>query len=143
MSDRRQSAVLLRDRAVIFAVNIWCCFRHPKLLIRYWRWHRRWPWPAKPEDYWNKIHWRKVFDRNPIFTRFSDKLQYKSWIGTRYPEIRTAAVLWTGTSAGEIPIEEFVGRPVVLKSNHGSQHSLNLASQTMANVQSIQRTAER
>ena len=134
--------MLLRDRVIIFAVNIWCYLRHPILLIRYRRRHERWPWPAGPGDYWNKILWRKLFDRNPMFTRFSDKLQYKSWIASHYPDIHTAAVLWTGRVAGDIPIEEFVRQPAVMKSNQGTNRSFFFAYQTLADCQSIMHTAQ-
>ncbi len=135
--------MLLRDRFIIFASNIGCYLRHPILLLKFRRRLGRWPWPARPADYWNKILWRKLFDRNPDFTRFSDKLLYKSWIGSRYPGIRTAAVLWTGTVASDIPFEAFVGRPVVLKPNHGSRHSIFFVNQTTKDHQAVLRTAER
>jgi len=134
---------LLGDRAIVFAVNIGCYVRHPILLFRFRQRHGRWPWPANPADYWSKVLWRKLFDRNPTFTRLSDKLQYKAWIASSYPNVRTAAVLWTGTSAGEIPVDDFVGLPTVLKSNHGSQHSLHLENLSTADSQTIRRTAER
>ena len=105
------------DRLLLFAVNVWCLSRYPRLWWSYFRTHRRLPNVAQPRSVNEKFIWRKIFDRDPRFTVVSDKLACKEWVRARVPDLDIAAVLWEGTDPDDIP-DELLARRVVIKANH-------------------------
>ncbi|MEX0802093.1 MAG: ATP-grasp fold amidoligase family protein [Candidatus Binatia bacterium] len=74
---------------------------------------------AVPRRYHEKMLWRKLFDRNPLFTVFCDKLATKEFIRGRAPELRVPETLWVGTNVEDIPAS-LLQRPLVIKCNHSS-----------------------
>jgi hypothetical protein len=72
-----------------------------------------------PRSYTDRIQWRKVFDRNPIFVSLADKLAAKNYIALRCPDLALPKTLWTGTRIEDAPGELLAG-DVVVKANHGS-----------------------
>ena len=77
---------------------------------------------ALPTKYNEKLLWRKVFDHNPDFILFSDKLATKEFMAKEAPEVRIPQTLWSGDSIEEAPRELF-SKPVVVKANHGSNYN--------------------
>jgi hypothetical protein len=73
---------------------------------------------ALPRRYHEKMLWRKIFDRNPLFVTFCDKLATKDYVRQRLPALRIPRTLWTGTRIKDAPAEAFRA-PVVVKANHG------------------------
>lgn len=65
------------------------------------------------------MFWRKIFDHNPLFVTFCDKLATKEYIKSIIPEAELPATLWIGRDVGEIP-ESLQNIDTVLKANHGS-----------------------
>jgi TupA-like ATPgrasp len=78
---------------------------------------------ARPVRYSDLVLWRKIFDHNPLFVTFSDKLATKRYVAQRCPDLALARVLWTGTDAASIPMAA-LGRPLFIKSNNGSGQNL-------------------
>jgi hypothetical protein len=109
---------------VVFA--LWraaALLRHPVL---HWKHRRRmgyWPDVALPRRFSERMLWRKLFDRDPIFVTFADKLAAKAWIARHAPELPTPRTLWAGERAEDIP--HALLRPgVIVKTNHGSGFAL-------------------
>ena len=71
----------------------------------------------------DKFHWRKVFDRNPDFTRLADKIEAKPWISLIAPVLRIAPMLWHGAEPEKIPNRLLRG-DVVLKASHSYKANL-------------------
>jgi hypothetical protein len=92
---------------------------YPREVFRFRKRLRRWPSPGMPSSFADKMFWRKVFDRNPLFTVVSDKLAVKQFARERAPDLPSPRTLWVGRRAEEIPSELFT-RPIVIKANHGS-----------------------
>lgn len=107
------------DRRFLSALNGFCCLRHPTLVRQFVHYQKRFPAIALPRDYYDRMQWRKIFDRNPLFVTFSDKLATKDYIAGILPGLRLPTVLWQGTSLKDMPRELLAGN-VVVKSNHGS-----------------------
>ena len=114
-------------RAVLFkacaALFIGCLNGY--LYVRYWRLLRMfvqkvgyWPNLANPKTFNEKINWRKIFDRNPEFTRLQDKLAARDYVKACCPDIAMPEILWIGSDPNEIPFDA-IDRPVVIKTNHG------------------------
>lgn len=76
------------------------------------------PQLAVPRRYHEKMMWRKVFDRNPLFVAFCDKLATKSYIASRIPGFPVPETLWVGTDFREIP-PSILAERVVIKAAHG------------------------
>ncbi len=102
-----------------YAVNCLLYVLHPRLIFQYWRNLGRFPNVAAPRDVNEKMLWRKVFDRNPDFVQFSDKLRAKQYVQRQAPGIAQCPVLWNGTDLDDLP-EHLSGQPCLLKANHSS-----------------------
>ena len=74
---------------------------------------------AAPRKYHELMFWRKIFDRNPLFITFCDKLATKEYIASRIPEAAVPETLWAGRDIADIP-DGLRHADVVLKANHGS-----------------------
>jgi hypothetical protein len=114
--------------------------RHPRRMNRNRRHARHWPNVARPGTLMERMLWRKLFDRNPLFVTFADKLATKDWVAARCPGLAVPRTLWRGTDPAAIPDE--VLRPgVVVKANHGSGFNLFLrdAAPSRAEVELLAR----
>ncbi len=122
------------DRAIFWLVNVSAYLRHFRNIMLFRRAVGYFPNVAVPRRYNEKMLWRKIFDHNPLFVTFSDKLATKKLWADRRPDLATAAVLWTGCDAAHIPGDLFK-RPVVIKANHGS--GMNTAIDDLHDPQSL------
>jgi hypothetical protein len=66
----------------------------------------------------DKILWRKLFDHNPLFVTFNDKLAAKRYAREHLPDLRIPETLWVGPSARDIP-ERWLRERVMIKANNG------------------------
>ena len=113
----------MTDHAVFALVGLWCVLRHPRTYLRTARRSRHWPDPARPIADTDKFLWRKIFDHNPLFTVFCDKLAAKDYALSACPELKTPEVLWIGDDPDDIPAA-VLSRDVVIKANHGSRWNI-------------------
>lgn len=104
---------------VLLIANVACYLRRPFVVLRSVCKSRTWLRPATPQTILEKFLWRKLFDRNPLFTIACDKTAAKHYALTRCPELKTARIVWSGKKPAEIPFELLSGN-TVLKANHGS-----------------------
>jgi hypothetical protein len=97
-----------------------------------WRWRAQvdifeeWvgyrPRIALPRRYHEKMLWRRIFDTNPQFTLFLDKLAAKDFITSRVPELKIPETLWVGAALDLAP-PELIQDQVVIKTNHGCSYN--------------------
>lgn len=113
----------LSDWLLLSAVRYYCFVRHPVIMAHAISANGYFPNPSNPQLIGDKFLWRKLFDRNPLFTVACDKLASKKYVSDLMPELNTAKVLWTGTNPDEIPDELLCG-DTVIKANHGSGWNL-------------------
>lgn len=109
----------LRDRLVFSLVNLLIALRFPLLCLRYRVRLGRWGNFAAPLRYSELVQWRKIFDRNPLFPVFSDKLGAKQWIKKHWPHLEVAETVWVGDRHDEVP-DEFLAGQYVIKLNDTS-----------------------
>ena len=107
--------------ALVFVfVEVGIVLRYPKT---YWRALRRaraagvYPFHACPRSMDEKFLWRKTFDRDPCFSRISDKLALRGWLQDSGLDLSMTPVLWAGFSPHALP-DEFLTGDVVIKANH-------------------------
>jgi hypothetical protein len=81
-----------------------------------------WPNAAHPITYSGKMFWRRVFDHNPVFHVYCDKLATKQvFAGLRDP-IETPKVLWVGKDPKQFP-RDLMRPGVIAKMTAGSRQT--------------------
>ncbi len=77
------------------------------------------PNPVIPGSFSDKMLWRKIFDRNPIFVPMTDKLQARKLAQQRCPDILLPDIVWEDEGVENFPFDS-IELPVVVKVNNGS-----------------------
>ncbi len=121
-------AVKIRQaRAIIALAGVWCALTYPRQAVDFRARMGRWPCPAFPVFLNDKYAWRKIFDRNPLFTELSDKLKAKDYVLRTCPDVQVAKTLWSGHDAADIP-DEVLKRDVVVKTNNASGRNIHVVA---------------
>jgi TupA-like ATPgrasp len=79
----------------------------------------RYPNLLRPKRFTEKMQWRKLFDRDPLFAVLSDKIAVREFIASRVGENLLPDLLWTGDDPDKIPFDA-LEPPYVVKCTHGS-----------------------
>jgi len=87
-----------------------------RLRADYAKAHGRSPRLLRPRRFTEKIQWRKLFDRNPQFEVFCDKLATRELIAAQIGPQYLAPLYWSGET---IPLDR-LAPPYFLKSTHAS-----------------------
>ncbi len=121
--------------------NFLFCFSHPVLVLRFILRMGHLPNILMPGNLAEKYLWRKIFDKNPMFVKLSDKIRFKEHISTTLPGTKFAKVIWRGNNIDEA-IDAALHRSGYLKINNASGANLNLAGEGVDETQ-IRRQARR
>lgn len=108
---------------VLAVANILIYLRHPYFCMRFRKRVGLFPNPANPRSYTDYVFWRKMFDRNPAFVVFCDKLACKQYIKSKVPALPVPETVWTGKTFDRSAFELFTDE-TVLKANHGCNMNL-------------------
>jgi hypothetical protein len=87
--------------------------------------HGRYPSLLRPRRYTEKMQWRKLFDLNPSYSIFSDKLAVRDFIAARVGAKAVVPILWKGSDPDSIPFDD-LQPPYVIKSTHASRHVIRV-----------------
>lgn len=79
----------------------------------------QWPDISSPKTFCEKIQYRKLYDRNPLYGKLVDKIAVKSYIAERIGAEHAVPTYWTGTRISEIDWTT-IPLPAVIKPNHAS-----------------------
>lgn len=123
MCESEFTTPIFRDRIFFAGINAWLYVRHPYLAAKFHRKVGYWPDIAFPRRYHEKIYWRKVFDRNPMFSMFCDKLKTKDYVKTKLPSIGVPETIWSGTSFNR-DVYKLLTVDSIIKANRGSGYNL-------------------
>jgi len=85
--------------------------------LMYFARFRRLPNLRHPRTFTEKIAWRKLYQHNPQFPVFSDKIAVKEEIAKLIGEQYIIETLWAGDAPEDIPFDE-LEPPYVIKVNH-------------------------
>ena len=80
---------------------------------------------ACPTRLREKRIWRLIFDRNPLFALFGDKLAAKDWMVQRAPGLLAARTLWSVRDVADLP-PDALRAGIVIKANNGWNQNLFL-----------------
>lgn len=110
------------------AFNALLRLRHRHLTRRYRLKIGRLPDYANPQRYSEKIQWRKIFDRNPLFPLFVDKFGVREFVARTAPGLELPEILWTGTEPDTIPYGSLPDRYVVKPNGRSGDWHFVLSS---------------
>ena len=99
-------------------LNLILYFKFFRTVMRFRKKVGYFPNIATPVLYNEKMLWRKIFDHNPLFEVFCDKLATKDYIQGICPDLKVPATLWVEAdpeSAFRHPLQA----DMVVKANHG------------------------
>lgn len=117
--EKRQGPAALADRGILAITNAWFYLTRPLFVLRAHRKMGFWPDLARPRRLSELVQWRKLFDHNPAFVTFADKLATKEWIAARLPDLAIPETVWTGDRPEDVP-ESLLAEGYVIKTNNAS-----------------------
>jgi hypothetical protein len=85
--------------------------------LMYFATFRRLPNLRHPRTFNEKIAWRKLYQHNPLFPIFADKIAVKAEIAKLIGEQHIIETLWAGNNPEDIPFDS-LKPPYVIKVNH-------------------------
>ena len=95
--------------------------------LTYLRTFGRLPNLRHPRRFTEKIAWRKLYQHEPLFPTFSDKIAVKAEIATLIGAQHVIQTLWAGSKAEDIPFDS-LQPPYVIKVNHSFQGNVFIRS---------------
>jgi TupA-like ATPgrasp len=104
--------------------------------VQYFQCFRRFPDLKCPETFNEKIAWRKLYQRNPKFRIFSDKVAVKAEVAKLIGEQHIIETLWVGDTPESIPFDE-LELPYVIKVNHSSRSNIFVRTKQDLNKEEI------
>lgn len=98
---------------------------------------------SRPQTLNEKINWRKLHQRDPRFTLFSDKVAVKEEVARLIGKDHIIPTLWSGDRPEDIPFDDLVP-PYVIKVNHGvGKHTFVQRPEDVNKVEIISALRER
>jgi hypothetical protein len=82
--------------------------------------HKRFLRLKHPVTFNEKVNWRKLHDRAPIFSELADKIIVKEYVKGIVPEAKVPGILWCGDKLEELSAFEDLPDNYVIKANHAS-----------------------
>ncbi len=92
---------------------------HVAVNLTYFRSFRRLPNLRHPKTFNEKIAWRKLYQHDPRFPIFADKIAVKAEVAKLIGEEYIIETLWVGSNPEDIPFDR-LKPPYVIKVNHSS-----------------------
>jgi len=87
------------------------------ILLRFRREQGRWPHLLRPRAFSDLIQRRKLFDANPLFTTFTDKVAVRAFVRDKVGDDVLIPRLWEGNDPAQLPFDD-LAYPVVVKPSH-------------------------
>ncbi|QLF68413.1 polysaccharide biosynthesis protein [Peteryoungia desertarenae] len=85
----------------------------------------KWPNIHNPKTFCEKVQYRKLYDRNPLYGKLVDKIAVKDYIASRIGPEHAIPTYWTGTDIHAVDWDK-IPLPAVIKPNHASALGLFL-----------------
>jgi hypothetical protein len=73
----------------------------------------------RPRRYTEKMQWRKLFDLDPVYVVFCDKVGMREYVARRVGQDTTVPILWLGDDPAALPFEK-LQPPYIIKCSHAS-----------------------
>ncbi len=132
----------MNHRAFFDRVNRRVYCRFPNQIRRFRTRLGFWPNVAFPTTYAEKILWRKVFDHNPLFRVFCNKLLTRDYSRERLPALKLPELLWRGRTLSEAP-DSLFARDLVIKATHSCKRNIFHTAVTPDRIAGLRRELDR
>ena len=121
------TAPLIRAVTALWNAALYC--RWPRATRDFVRELGHLPDIVLPRTYNEKMFWRRVFDTNPAFSVYCDKVECKSLFEPFRGQLRIPQTLWCGTDPADMP--DALMRPdVLVKQTNASTRSCSFSKET-------------
>lgn len=87
-----------------------------------------------PKSFNEKVNYRMIYDRNPLYTQLADKLAVREYVSRKIGDQYLVPILATYNDVNEINIDKLPER-FVLKCNHDSGSSVICVNKAQFNLQ--------
>ena len=98
-------------------------WRWLRIIRRVWRRYNhqmgRPPHLFRPHRFTDKMQWRKLFDLDPIYAVYCDKVATREYVARRVGSDALVPMLWLGSDPAALPFETLQA-PYIIKCSHGS-----------------------
>lgn len=89
------------------------------LALKFWSIKGVWPNIDSPKTFSEKVQYRKLYDRRPLFGQLVDKIAVKDFIAERIGQDYAVPTYWQGTDLAAVDWSS-IPLPAVIKPNHAS-----------------------
>ncbi len=89
-----------------------------------------------PRSFSEKVWYRMLFDRNPQWTRISDKLIVRDYVAREVGIEYLIPLLWCGDKPEEIPYDELPLK-FVIKATHGCKYNIIVKDKSQLNQRNV------
>lgn len=100
--------------------------------LQFWRMTGYWPNFLHPRTFSEKLWHCMLYERDPLYTLISDKLQVRDYIARKVGKEYLVPLLWTGDKPEEIPFDKLPLK-FVIKTNHGCGYNIIVGDKTKLN----------
>ena len=119
-----------------YILNMIVAFGYYENTERYEKQNGRFPNYLSPVSFTEKMQHRKIFDHNPLFLIFCDKIAVRDYVKQRCPEILLPELYWTGDDPEAIPFKK-LRPPYIIKPNNRSGRLYRVLSSADVDEQEI------
>lgn len=91
--------------------------------------HRYWPHFDAPRTFSEKVWHRMLFNRDPLLTLISDKLQVRDYVAAKIGTDYLIPIHWHGENPEDIPFDKLPNK-FVIKTNHGCGYNIIVLDKT-------------
>ena len=109
----------LDDGVLVNFLNLGIAIRRLQNTIEYKNAVGRFPNYLQPASFTEKMQFRKLFDRNPLFPVFCDKLAVRDYVARLCPGLKLPKLYWRGGDPANIPFDD-LSPPYIIKPTHSS-----------------------
>jgi TupA-like ATPgrasp len=93
----------------------------------------------RPRRFTEKMQWRKLFDLDPMFTVFSDKVAVRKYIADCVGSDALVPLLWLGSDPAAIPFDR-LRPPYIIKCTHGSGWNITVRDERALDRDAVRAT---
>jgi hypothetical protein len=131
-SDFRIGALRVYGKALRLLPIKW------RICIDHFRCVGKWPNLKNPRGINEKIEWRKLYQRDPRFSEWSDKIAVKKLVADIIGEQHVIPTLWHGKRIEDAPLHS-LPLPYIIKSNTGSSNNVFIYDYADINLEMLRR----
>lgn len=112
-----------------------------RIYLMYFLRFREIPNIKTPKTFNEKINWRKIYDRDPLYITLSDKIAVKTYLSKKNLNLVIPKVLWEGDHLPDIKTLDNLPPNYVIKANHASgtnfivRNNKHLSEKKLLNLQ--------